>query len=452
MSASFMPRLMTITPELVESLIRNANERLVFVKAGFFEHEIDLLAERAKSGIRISVYMEDGEGAARLGFGDERGLDKVVELARQRWLELNTVQRARMAILIADEQALLFFPLALAWETSEVGAGFPNGLLSPATFVAPFFTRQPILREDSLFAALEPLSLPPELSAIIPKDAVPESVAEVVSSSGDAALKQVEAARVRLRENPAPDPTKLRQITTYRNLYKIVRLAEKNLNIKEKSLNLQPFNRLLGKTTERLKSSWRVFDAQEIEGIEAVQEYRQAIKDLKEEYLHDASRHGHLIKVERKVDFEKDVDAAVTKFRKAMGLGDDNKPLTSGELVVQLAASHASLHAYLLSQAPREQGFVNKLIKRSFWLNHDENGEIEDLLVDALHVFIKDGLKFPTAKDVLDKPRVVRDYFDVSSEMLADPDFEKLLKKHAVESVRSHHEGFEQVPKPSAQA
>lgn len=116
------------TPEIIK-WISSVKNRIVFAKPAFFKTEtaaiLTVLEERE---IDVTIYMEEGESAIRCGFGETAALELIARNAKS--INLHTVKRIRVGILIVDDRAIVFMPeLVFIEEESNDADLFPNGLL-----------------------------------------------------------------------------------------------------------------------------------------------------------------------------------------------------------------------------------------------------------------------------------------------------------------------------------
>ena len=130
-----------------------------------------------------------------------------------------------------------------------------------------------------------------------------------------------------LKGNPPVDPSQLRKISIYRNNLKIIKMQVKGANIRNKSLNLRPFNSSLSRTDERLKSSWQIFRQEDVDKIRLTKIFMAKIDQIKTTFTHDAKRFGVLIKTSNKVEFTKKIQEEVHAFTEAMTSEDKQKKL-----------------------------------------------------------------------------------------------------------------------------
>jgi len=105
---------------------------------------------------------------------------------------------------------------------------------------------------------------------------------------------------VALEKNPPVDPAKLRKVNFYRNLYKLLKYQIRGVQVKNKTLDLRPFNKLFPESNKHLKRSWQVFSSEDIKKIPEFTGFEKAILKLIAEKTIDTGRHGYLISIENK--------------------------------------------------------------------------------------------------------------------------------------------------------
>lgn len=290
-------KFISVTTESLLSFLGRAKKRIIIAKPGYNLEEINTLINLVKNTkIDCSLYVDPDENAIRWGFGQHDALKKIknnLEL-----LNVLTVQRIRLSVLIVDDLALVFSPIALAWEEELKNVSYPNGIICGAA-VAESFIEQ-LQREEKDFE---------DISKIIPFPGciVPKKTQENVKND----LQKVDD---RLTELPPVDPAKLRKITIYRINYKVLKIEIRGINLKEKSITLQPINVLLPNVSDRLRASWQLFSKDDLEGFAHFKKFRKEIEKIIEEYALDIKRFGYLIKTEDQKEFKSKVEREVKDF------------------------------------------------------------------------------------------------------------------------------------------
>ena len=398
--------------------------------------------------IDCSLYVDQDENAVRWGFGQHEALKKIKD--NLDLLNVQTAERIRLSVVVVDDLALVFSPVAFAWEEELKKVSYPNGIICGAT-VAKSFIEQLQSNQNDL----------QEISKIIPFPGctIPKRTKENVRND----LQKVDD---RLTELPAVDPAKLRKITIYRNNYKVLKIEIRGINIKKKSITLQPVNVLLPNVSGRLRASWQVFSKDELEGFAHYKKFRKEIEKIIEEYALDIKRFGYLIKTEDQKELKSKVEREVKDFVAFLKAktNDDLMALKSKyvpKIVDQQSHQQTFFPAIAENDEANQQGppnlgiFIEKSKKAlvNYYLelisgnNKAEgaillingalnrmvqSGEIEKsnalkLIVEDL---IENKLKFPEAEKFAGSVDVIVDPYDVSDELLYEnDDFRKCMKE-----------------------
>lgn len=432
-------RFVKVDEETLIEFLRSAEKRILIAKAGYKCSEVKTLVDLVtKKRIECKVYLDPGEDAIRWGFGQEpalRELNRNCDL-----LNLQTAERIRMSIVIVDDRALIYTPVALAWETEPKELKFPNGFFGGAEFA------------EALIEQIGPSeSYPPKIDNVIPFPGC-----RIPKKDIEETTKEISQTIERLEKNPPVDPTKLRKITVYRNNYKLLKYQEKGVKLKNKSVSLRPFNNLFPELDVRLKASWRAFTQQDIEKVGEIAVFLKEVGAILEKYTLYVGRFGYLIKTENKDKFEKDIDKEKGEFLDALKLKPGEKPKNKDSKYVRqpevhptlfgkkdreekmslgslLGQSRSGLKEYMLKIIKDQPIAVEGLFANEetlFSMLKKNRVTLDDVLPGVLDTFINHKLRFPEAEELIEKMDVTVDYYDVSSELLHDnADFKEALQK-----------------------
>jgi hypothetical protein len=435
-----------VTPEVLEKFLATAVRRIVIAKAGYSVPEVTQLIKLVKERkINCDLYMEEGEKAVRYGFGTSEALPLLKE--NMDCINVQSVNQIRMALVIVDDTALVYAPNALSWEKAPEKLEFPNGFFGGKSIADTLFKQMGgeivVLdieerKEDDSSVGQERLFTIPVLP--LPKKK-PEQIRAEIEKTGKA-----------LKENPPVDPAVLRNTTFYRNKFKLLKMTMHGAKIKNKKLDLNPFNVMFPDTNNRLKASWHVLTSSDEQSIPSFREFRSAVEKDKALISFDAKRYGDLIRTKDIHDFEVKVCQHVTELTKKL-LNINSNPVqarlpgmqgkTLDELLVN---SRSALIEHLYSLAVREEACWDQLFSNDRSLQRKmKNSEIsaDNAVREAVESFVDFTLKFPEAEELIELINVNFDYYDVSNELLADSDFMKVLEGFD-EEVREYNKGFEQ--------
>jgi len=270
-------------------------------------------------------------------------------------------------------------------------------------------------------------------------------------------VKTIAKTIASLEENPAVDPSQLRKISIYRNKYKIVHQKISGVKIERKSLNLNQFYTLLPASTDKLHSSWTIFRKKDLDDLNVTKQFWRELKKVEDKYagsLLDAGRFGKLLEIKKKTNYLEDMTQLVVEFKAYLGgeLGPTgkNRFFRKGKnqkksLAEILSNSRRELEEYLVSLCPETDIFMEMIFHH--------NPQFRDLvgvyskkaiIEQFVHRFVVDRLKFIDVDDIIGSINVTVDLYDISDELMASPDFAKVIENHEL-NVRQITLGFEPV-------
>jgi hypothetical protein len=426
-----------VDEETLIEFLRNAKYRILIAKAGYKCSEVETLIDQVKKkGIECKVFLDPDENAIRWGFGQELALRELQKNAGL--INLQTADRIRMSIVIVDDRALIYMPVALAWESEPTDLVFPNGFIGGSEFV------------DAL---LEQIDVSESIPSTIDK-VIPFPGCTIPKKDSTETTKEILATIEKLEKNPPVDPTRLRKITVYRNNYKLLKYQMKGVKLKNKSISLKPFNNLFPDLNIRLKASWKAFTKEDMESIREISIFIKEVHSILDQFALEVGRFGHLIKTENKNQFEKKIEEEKKEFLNALtlkpgekpnnqnskyiiqsdnessGQNDEKRKKNLGELIEQ---GRVALKIYMRNVLASHEEAIESLLKNEktlFSMVKQKKVNIEDVIDEVLDNFIKNKLKFPKAEDLIERMDVTFDYYDVSNELLHDNvDFKKALEE-----------------------
>ena len=432
-------RFVKVDEKTLIEFLNNAEKRIIIAKAGYRDLEVktilDLVEQR---NIECSIYVDPGENAIRWGFGQESALKELNKQSDK--LNIQTVDHIRMSVVIVDDSALIYSPVALSWETEPEEMVFPNGFIGGSKIA------------DNL---LEQINATEEESPPISDKVVPFPGCTIPKKETVEAKKELSETIKKLEKNPPVNPSRLRKVTVYRNNYKILKFQIKGVKIRNKTISLRTFNSLFPGLSKRLKASWSIFTQEDMEQIQEISIFLKEADSIVEKYTLDIGRFGRLIKAEDKNKFEKDIENEKEEFLEILQLKPNDKPknpetkylasikqkklpeeteqVERRNLGALLDRSREALKRYMFQMIKNSPGSERGLFKNEkTLLRMVKEGEMEfnKILPEALDVFITHRLKFPDTDKLLKRMDIKTDYYDVSNEMLyEDDEFKGILKE-----------------------
>lgn len=421
-----------VTEDTVLSFLDEARDRVIIAKPAYFKNEIEKLLQLAKAELECEVYVDTSENSIRYGFGEQPALETINQN-----LDLLTVQSAnyiRMAILIVDHKVMVYSPVALAWEKIPEEIEFPNGFIGGASLTTSLLQQ---IRGESINIPIEGLNI--EIQACPVSQKAPEEI-----------QSEIHETLSKLKENPPVDPAELRKTTFYRHRYKLLKRTIYGVNIREKSLSLRPFNKMLSSTNQRLKSSWRILTKDDVENLVDIKKFLSAVYRIENKYTFDAGRFGTLIEKKNIQSLENCITNEINILVEKLMESDptDEKQAEDNEensLANLLQKSRKALIEHLFSQALVEKDCWNKLFKNDKSLYRQlKNEKVPEkkAVEQAIETFVDDTLNFPKAEELMEKIHVEFDYYDISDELLAKKEFIKQVEKFDLQ-IRQYKEGYQ---------
>ena len=131
--------------------------------------------------------------------------------------------------------------------------------------------------------------------------------------------------------------------------------------------------------------------------------------------------------------------------------GEENKSMQQGVLVDILAKSKDSLILYLSDSLDDEDKekllnlhpVINKLLEQ-------EPEKKVQAIKSIVATFVEEKLKFPDAEKLINAVQVIKDYYDISDELiLSNEDFKNVIEKYIDQDnkeglvLRQYSEGYE---------
>ncbi|MDR7870709.1 MAG: hypothetical protein RIN55_07630 [Tissierellaceae bacterium] len=422
-----------VTKDSIIDFLESAEEKIIIAKPAYYESEVNaILSKIIDNGIKVKMFVEEGDQAIRFGFGEEAALDVI--LNNIKLLNVQTVTHIRLSIVIVDNRVLIFAPAALAWENEPLDFTFPNGFIGNSVLVDRILEQLNI--DSSNYLHCETSTKDERDKNVI----YFEKFKALKNPNEDTIESKIKETIEALEQIPAVDPLKLRRTLFYRNNYKLINVIVRG-KIENKSIDLGPFNRLI-KSTERLKSSWRVFNARDIRDVAEYKEYLKNVESIKEKYLFDFKKFGSLIDVENIKEFRNELENEIQIFKKKVTDGSGSSSVTK---IVD--NSKSELVEYLMSV---DMERIVLKCDRYMQSKLNENNE-ESCFEEAIEKFIMDKLKFPLDSDLISKIDIETFTLDVSDELINEnEEFMSILESHKTSNekgiqIRSYAEGFENI-------
>jgi hypothetical protein len=424
-----------VTRSSLLDFISKARKRVVIAKPGYSCEEVTLIKNLSEfSAVNCTLYIDPSEEAVRWGFGDKDALSVIQQNLES--LHVQTAKRIRLSVVVVDDSALIYVPVALSWEEEPKHIIYPNGFIG-GTDIAVSFLEQ-ISGSD---AESQP-----------DNKVIPFPGCDIPSKTIESIREELAKTQEKLVKNPALDPAKLRNITVYRNIYKLVKIEIRGARVKNKSVSLRPINTIFPAANERLKSSWQVFSKDDLEDLWQMQMFSGEIQKIIDEFSLDIKRFGYLIKVDEKAEFEKSLKSEKELLLNALtGKQEESKYTKPPENKKSESSDRSKCQRKLrtLDELLKES---RKMLFKYFKDFVDGNDSAKQSLLDTneavksmvkrntidrqkgvesiLSELIGKKIRFPIAEDMIGSIDIVTDYYDVSDELLYEnPEFKSYLEE-----------------------
>jgi hypothetical protein len=421
-----------VNQDYVLKFLDQARQRIVMAKAGYFVSEVKKLIDlKENKSVRCDVYVDSDEKTVRYGFGEQKALELLKENIEN--LNIQSANFIRMAIIIVDEQVLVYSPVALSWEEPPETVEFPNGFIGGK------------LMAESLLKQIdgEPVHIEIDGGKLeIPICPIPIKSNKEISDELNKTITS-------LKDNPPTDPARLRKTTFYRNTYKLLKMILHGVKIKDKSISLKPFNVMFPGTAPRLKSSWKALTSEDVVKLKFINDFHAKANKILEKHTFDAKRFGTLIEVRKIKQFEDCMTCEISVLIEQLvgGSGCENQKLQNSDgttLVSLLEKSRTDLIDHLFPLAVKEESCWAKLFENERSLFRElQNKAIskEDAVKKAVETFVDDSLDFPKADEMIDLIHADFDYYDISDELLGKEEFIEIIKEYDLK-VREYEQGY----------
>lgn len=464
-----------VTDDKILDFMKLAEKKIIFAKPAFLKVELESLVDLSKKRNFVpTVYLEKGEDAIRLGFGETESLEVLLKNAEI--IDLKLVNKLRLGILVVDDKSIVYMPELTFKYNESKEMNFPNGFFFNDDITIDIVKQ---LENDSQniivnngdkesYDLFDLISNKQERQGnedkIIEKNDSKIIVFPKVKISHDEksiALKNIEESVNNLTHNPAIDPAKLSEVNFYRNNYKILKRKIHGIKITTRSINLKPFNTLLPKINERLESSWHIFNKTDIDEVQFTNIFEKELGKIDKKYkddLYQVGRFGTLISSNILNQYKNEVNKFVEEFKEYLKHEDlpkhikerfeknNNEKYDRSKLIKIINSSRDELEKYLLSICPEnDEDFRRVIFNLHYPLinSYKESNENEKLIFrEFISFFVSAKLNFININKIIDDIKVEMDFYDISDELLFNNvDFIKSIQELEI-NVRSNFKGY----------
>lgn len=380
-------------------LIKEARQRVVVVSPSFHldvGKELCSAADRLGTD-KVEVAIDLDEKTFRLGYGQI----EAVNLVKEHGINVRHHAGLRMGLMLCDDSAWAFSPVALYIEAEPNNSNTPNAIVLSATEAHRLLVRtsEPA-RKEVLLTASDPKVIEDARSATV----------EVSQFSVNET--KIEQVKKNLEEAPPVKFDISRQVQVFQPYIQYVKISLENCSIQRRTINLP--NSLMGlgreeELRERLATTFRLIEKNSTVSSKKLD---SEVNEIRRIYTRSLGKDRVMLKVKRKA-FDEEVNRIKT-------LVDQHRKNVENNLNAELNKTRKQLEEYLLpiiiQRPPREllaeiQGDAPTKQQALSWLS------------DELHGVI------PTAEDLIEDMGLVCDFKDVTYETLNDPEFSAAIRK-----------------------
>jgi hypothetical protein len=430
---------LNVLPKDIIEYIHSAKKRIIFAKPAFMKSEVDALSKAfIVQRIKPEIFMESGDSAIRYGFGESSALDIINKEFDS--FSIHSVEKIRMGILVIDNIVLIYMP-EIAFDSNYGETTFPNGILlegKPAENIISLFS--PSSNNSNVVEHVDNI-------AILPGGFINTISEEVVKENIQTVIKM-------LNENPAVNPANLKKISYYRNNYKILKMQVNGIKLENKRISLKPFYSLLPEINQKLKSSWTVFSKEDIESLQDTKNFQRELDKIEKQYLLDAGRFGNIISIDKKQSFINAVERLKYDFIQYLSGNSsdeikkrfisDNDTKNKKDAKTILESSRKQLEEYLFSMCSPSDEFLERIFKKYRHIKESLNSNqinIDQAFKEFVRLYVINDLRFTDFDEMLSAIDIKHDFYDISDELINDPDFAALIDKYGLD-LRENSEGF----------
>lgn len=371
--------------ETLCELIASANRRLIILVPAVSTAVAKAICDRWKNlgAHAVSVILDFDPAVYRMGYGDEGGLNLLVETAKALKAEIHQQPGIRLGLIIADDETMVYSPPPLLIEAGPETPQAPNAVRIGAA---------PKEIETELGKGKDGAD-----GQVIGKEVVCEDVIGKVQKNLD--------------ENPPQKFDIVRKVNVFNAYFEFVEFELKGTYLDRKTIAIP--SHLMGVvdegTKEKLRTSFRLIDADDELSGEHIEKDKSLIV---KKFLKSLKGYGNVILRTKKDDFRKEVAAlkdAVEEFSKKV----------KGELQKRIDERREALVVALfppIKQNPPKE-----------WIKSD--GKIPD--DETLREFLDADLRraFGSADKLIRQMEVKCNFKGVTYESLQDEKFINVAQK-----------------------
>lgn len=298
-----MTVLTMLTEEQMETCIRNAKRRVVYIAPGIWLSTAEAITEYLRDNPYsvLDIILDPDPQVYRLGYGNIAGIKHLTDID----VPLRKCTGIRIGLFIADDEAWYFTPTPrlIEKEPTSKSVFAPNSIIISIDH-ANHLLGSAAPQSDVIEAVDELIEEKHKANETVDSDLLMTEIANEHFSSED-----IQAIEDSLEECPPQQFDLARRVSVYSSYVQFVELSlegthleRHTIAIPQELLNLTPDDQ----DQERLKASYRLITS---DGDVSSKTIHERIKKLRERYLRSLGYgYGTVILKQHKNDFIKDID------------------------------------------------------------------------------------------------------------------------------------------------
>jgi hypothetical protein len=388
--------------QLSES-ISAARKRVVYAAAGMSDNVARALGAvlDARKEVDVTVVIDPDEDVCRLGYGDQKGLEKLQQLAELHHFGIRKQRGLRFGVLLVDDDVLLWAPTPQSVEAAPTEPQQPNGVRlgrDPAASlekaIAPEGTDTVPSAGEIGRTAVTPAEVRETIKALEANPVIPVALSQVTRVfSSKLQFVEIEVKHAKLSKVGLTVPRDQLNVDVVGELRDLIDARLRAFgDIRRHPVDVPAFTRT-GEPSLGEDKKQRT-EPQTEAGLEAVR------REIERQFLFSIRDHGTLIARDQKQLFERCMDA----------------------YSIQLKAHAAGVRKAIEQQAPKIVDEAVKLVANR--AQHAAIG-MQQIDSDALRKSLNDSIK----RIVDGEPSVTKRYKDVTFEHTQSEEFQRLVRK-----------------------
>lgn len=422
-----------IDPQRFNDLISAARQRIYLSLPNIHQEFADALL-KAKSTVEdISITLDISESNFRNGYGNIDAIDKL----KKGGISIFESPQSMVSFFICDDNAYFIFPESRIFAYDDIGNNAVK--MDPLTqvhLIEYFFPTHADRINDRQEEIKQTVKKASEKYVKFVKETIedieePKNKINVVPLD----IKNLDAVREKLKENPPTHPDLQRQIQTYTAKIQFAELNFEGSNLHIQKVEIPPEAMPFKdeKIKQALETKMRLFDdLVPNENFEEFFRLKDKVKEVRKKYcVPITSRKKSIVAVSNKEPFRKQIkriQEKISNLNKSIPMYLDEEILKSKKRI------RKELESFLKENPPEE--IINY-----------EQGLFDDKVDDIISKILN-SIKYPDPQKIISGIGLKINFYDLTLEDFKDDDFLKeladreIMKKGEIEEIVSIRKAF----------